>query len=76
MASVAVLPCTACCRTAYICTTQCLTMSVTLKQQVEGMLDTLKTATAVKSNPAEEKLHKANEGFLQDEGGTQQLVLK
>lgn len=44
--------------------------------QIEGMTDTIKTATAARVNPAEEKLHKANEGFLQDEGGKQQLLLK
>jgi hypothetical protein len=44
--------------------------------QIEGMSDTIKTATAARVNPAEEKLHKANEGFLQDEGGKQQLMLR
>ncbi|WIA35216.1 hypothetical protein OEZ86_003679 [Tetradesmus obliquus] len=46
------------------------------RRQIEGMTDTIKTATAARVNPAEEKLHKANEGFLQDEGGKQQLLLK
>jgi hypothetical protein len=40
------------------------------------MMDTIRTATAARVNPAEEKLHKASEGFLQDEGGKQQLLLK
>eukprot|EP00879_Flechtneria_rotunda_P014286 GHRR01014924.1.p2 GENE.GHRR01014924.1~~GHRR01014924.1.p2 ORF type:complete len:139 (+),score=37.62 GHRR01014924.1:1072-1488(+) len=46
------------------------------RRQVEGMLDTIKTATAAKINQQESKLHKQNEGFLQDEGSKQQLVLK
>ncbi|KAF6264347.1 Qc-SNARE, Tlg1/Syntaxin 6-family [Scenedesmus sp. NREL 46B-D3] len=46
------------------------------RRQIEGMMDTIKTATAARVNPAEEKLHKANEGFLQGEGGKQQLMMK
>jgi hypothetical protein len=44
--------------------------------QIEGMIDSIKTATAAPSNPVEAKIHKANEGFLQGEGGKQQLLLR
>jgi hypothetical protein len=40
------------------------------------MLDTIKTATAAPANPVETKLAKANEGFLNGEGGKQQLLLR
>eukprot|EP00878_Enallax_costatus_P033721 GHUV01037273.1.p1 GENE.GHUV01037273.1~~GHUV01037273.1.p1 ORF type:complete len:166 (+),score=51.97 GHUV01037273.1:470-967(+) len=44
--------------------------------QITGMLDTIKTATAAPINAAENKVHKQNEGFLQDEGSKQQMMLK
>lgn len=47
-----------------------------LPLQVEGMLDSLKTAMAAPTSAAEAKAHAANEGFLQDEGSRQQLMLK
>jgi hypothetical protein len=47
-----------------------------LVPQIEGMTDSIKTATAAPSNPVETKIHKANEGFLQGEGGKQQLLLR
>lgn len=46
------------------------------RRQVEGMVDSIKSATAAPANPVESKVHKANEGFLQDEGGKQQLLLR
>ena len=40
-------------------------------------MDSIKTATAAApANPVESKIHKANEGFIQDEGGKQQLLLR
>jgi hypothetical protein len=44
--------------------------------QVVGMMDSIKTATAAPVNPVESKVVKANEGFLQGEGGKQQLLLR
>jgi hypothetical protein len=44
--------------------------------QIEGMVDSIKTATAAPVNPVESKIQKANEGFLQGEGGKQQLLLR
>eukprot|EP00878_Enallax_costatus_P008417 GHUV01008798.1.p1 GENE.GHUV01008798.1~~GHUV01008798.1.p1 ORF type:complete len:226 (+),score=54.80 GHUV01008798.1:292-969(+) len=48
----------------------------TTRRQITGMLDTIKTATAAPINAAENKVHKQNEGFLQDEGSKQQMMLK
>lgn len=39
-------------------------------------MDTIKTATAAPPHPAESKVAAANEGFLQGEGGKQQLLLR
>jgi len=45
--------------------------------QIEGMVDSIKTATAAApANPVESKIHSANEGFLQGEGAKQQLLLR
>lgn len=44
--------------------------------QIEGTMDSIKTATATPVNPVESKAVKANEGFLQGEGGKQQLLLR
>lgn len=44
--------------------------------QIEGMTDSIKTATAAPANPVETKIHKANEGFLQEAGDKQQLLLR
>lgn len=47
------------------------------RRQIEGMVDSIKTATAAApANPVESKIHSANEGFLQGEGAKQQLLLR
>jgi hypothetical protein len=40
------------------------------------MVESIKSATAAPAHLVESKVQKANEGFLQDEGGKQQLLLR
>jgi hypothetical protein len=40
------------------------------------MIDSIRTATAAPVNPVESKIVNANEGFIQGEGGKQQLLLR
>lgn len=46
------------------------------RRQIEGMTDTLKTATAAPVSNLEAKVHNANESFLGDEQSRQQLIMK